>query len=46
MGTWGIGPFEDDTAADFADTLDETALDERENLIRSTRTAPSRLAAI
>ncbi|MED7954664.1 DUF4259 domain-containing protein [Streptomyces sp. BE303] len=36
MGTWGIGPFEDDTAADFADTLDETSLDERENLIRST----------
>ncbi|GAA1150828.1 hypothetical protein F4556_004529 [Kitasatospora gansuensis] len=36
MGTWGIGPFEDDTAADFADTLDETALDERANLIRST----------
>ncbi|OKI14320.1 DUF4259 domain-containing protein [Streptomyces sp. CB03911] len=34
MGTWDIGPFENDTAADFAYTLDETVPDERENLIR------------
>ena len=36
MGTWDIGPFENDTAADFAYTLDETAKDERENLVRTT----------
>ncbi|AUY52428.1 DUF4259 domain-containing protein [Streptomyces sp. CB01881] len=38
MGTWDIGPFENDTAADFADALDETAMEERENLIRSALT--------
>lgn len=38
MGTWDIGPFENDTAADFARTLDETAADERENLVRATLT--------
>ncbi len=36
MGTWDIGPLDNDTAADFAYTLDETVLAERENLIRST----------
>ncbi|MFJ7494415.1 DUF4259 domain-containing protein [Streptomyces sp. NPDC097727] len=35
MGTWGIGPFDNDTPADFADALDETAVAERESLIRS-----------
>ncbi|MFD9126173.1 DUF4259 domain-containing protein [Kitasatospora sp. NPDC059571] len=34
-GTWDIGPFENDTAADFAHTLDEAAPDEREGLVRS-----------
>ncbi|WTU05372.1 DUF4259 domain-containing protein [Kitasatospora sp. NBC_00070] len=34
MGTWGIGPFEDDTAADFAGDLDEAEPDEREKLVR------------
>ncbi|MEU7279611.1 DUF4259 domain-containing protein [Streptomyces sp. NPDC045431] len=34
MGTWGTGPFDSDTAADFADDLDEAAEDEREGLIR------------
>ncbi|OKJ94628.1 hypothetical protein AMK26_33015 [Streptomyces sp. CB03234] len=36
MGTWDIGPFDNDTAADFAHTLDETAEDEREVLVRAT----------
>ncbi|MFI8459449.1 DUF4259 domain-containing protein [Kitasatospora sp. NPDC085464] len=36
MGTWGIGPFENDMAADFADALDEAAEDEREALVRTT----------
>ncbi|MER7110035.1 DUF4259 domain-containing protein [Streptomyces sp. NPDC000229] len=36
MGTWDIGPFQNDTAADFAHTLDETAEGERENLVRAT----------
>ncbi|WP_112276550.1 DUF4259 domain-containing protein [Lentzea terrae] len=35
MGTWGIGPFENDTAADFSYTLDEAAEDERENIVRA-----------
>ncbi|MFE7563292.1 DUF4259 domain-containing protein [Kitasatospora sp. NPDC057500] len=34
MGTWDIGPFDNDTAADFADDLDEAALEEREAMIR------------
>ncbi|WP_329498071.1 DUF4259 domain-containing protein [Kitasatospora herbaricolor] len=36
MGTWDIGPFDNDTAADFAYTLDEAAPEERENLVRAT----------
>jgi hypothetical protein len=36
MWTWDIGPFENDMAADFAYTLDETALDKREDLVRAT----------
>ncbi|MBK3547219.1 DUF4259 domain-containing protein [Streptomyces sp. MBT60] len=34
MGTWGIGPFDNDTAADFAGDLDEAAVEEREPIIR------------
>ncbi|CAL9537764.1 DUF4259 domain-containing protein [Streptomyces sp. enrichment culture] len=34
MGTWGPGPFDNDTAADFADTLDETAPEGRAALVR------------
>ncbi|MEE1769307.1 DUF4259 domain-containing protein [Streptomyces sp. JV185] len=34
MGTWDIGPFDNDTAADFGGDLDETALEERESMIR------------
>ncbi|QNP65953.1 DUF4259 domain-containing protein [Streptomyces genisteinicus] len=41
MGTWDIGPFDNDTAADFADALDDATSEEREALIRGalTRTA-------
>lgn len=34
MGTWDIGPFDNDTAADFGGDLDEAALEERESMIR------------
>lgn len=34
MGTWDIGPFDNDTAADFADDLDEAAVEERESMVR------------
>ncbi|MCL8015869.1 DUF4259 domain-containing protein [Streptomyces sp. AS02] len=34
-GTWDIGPFDNDTAADFGRDLDEAALEEREAMIRS-----------
>ncbi|WP_327721789.1 DUF4259 domain-containing protein [Streptomyces sp. NBC_00490] len=34
MGTWDIGPFDNDTAADFGGDLDEAAPEEREALIR------------
>ncbi|MFE5482939.1 DUF4259 domain-containing protein [Streptomyces sp. NPDC056527] len=33
-GTWDIGPFDNDIAADLAGDLDETALEERESMIR------------
>ncbi|MFP8884983.1 DUF4259 domain-containing protein [Streptomyces mangrovi] len=36
MGTWDLGPFENDMAADFAGTLDGTDPDERESLVRAT----------
>ncbi|MFE6338764.1 DUF4259 domain-containing protein [Streptomyces sp. NPDC057798] len=36
MGTWDIGPFENDMAADFAYTLDETDPDKRQDLVRTT----------
>ncbi|MFC8766005.1 DUF4259 domain-containing protein, partial [Streptomyces sp. NPDC057193] len=35
MGTWDIGPFDNDTAADFAGDLDEAALEEREAMMGS-----------
>ncbi|MEU1285417.1 DUF4259 domain-containing protein [Kitasatospora sp. NPDC005856] len=44
MGTWGIGPFDNDTAMDFADALDEAAEGERDALVRAAlvRTVPPR----
>ncbi|MFJ7063589.1 DUF4259 domain-containing protein [Streptomyces griseobrunneus] len=35
MGTWDIGPFGNDTAADFGGDLDEAAAEEREAMVRS-----------
>ncbi|MFI7358198.1 DUF4259 domain-containing protein [Streptomyces avidinii] len=35
MGTWDVGPFDNDTAADFGGDLDEAALEERESMIRN-----------
>ncbi|MBC9716731.1 DUF4259 domain-containing protein [Streptomyces sp. TRM66268-LWL] len=35
MGTWDIGPFDNDTAADFAIALDEAEPEGRLNLIRN-----------
>jgi hypothetical protein len=35
MGTWDIGSFDNDTAADFGGALDEAAVEERESMIRS-----------
>ncbi|MFI8450037.1 DUF4259 domain-containing protein [Streptomyces erythrochromogenes] len=34
MGTWGTGPFDNDTAADFADALDAAEPGAREPLVR------------
>ncbi|GAA2997443.1 hypothetical protein GCM10010519_32860 [Streptomyces lactacystinicus] len=34
MGTWDTGPFDNDTAADFANALDDARNEEREALIR------------
>ena len=38
MGTWDIGPFDNDTAADFGSDLDEAALEQRQSLIRGALT--------
>lgn len=35
MGTWDIGPFHNDTAADFSGRLDRAGLAERPGLLRS-----------
>lgn len=36
MGTWDVGPFENDTAGDFCDTLDDADVDARKGIIRDT----------
>ncbi|MFF3252289.1 DUF4259 domain-containing protein [Actinacidiphila glaucinigra] len=38
MGTWATGPFDNDTAADFACALDDAKPEEREALIRGVLT--------
>ncbi|MGY0063529.1 DUF4259 domain-containing protein [Streptomyces sp. LZ34] len=38
MGTWDVGPFDNDTAADFSGTLDEAAADARAGIIHDTLT--------
>ncbi|MEW2707102.1 DUF4259 domain-containing protein [Streptomyces koyangensis] len=35
MGTWGVGPFDSDTAADFCGEVDDVALGEREQAVRT-----------
>ncbi|MEU8508722.1 DUF4259 domain-containing protein [Streptomyces brevispora] len=36
MGTWDVGPFDNDTAADFCGNLGDAAADEREGIVRNT----------
>jgi len=38
VGTWGTGPFDNDTAADVADDLDDAPPGEREALVRGVLT--------
>ncbi|MGW2016690.1 DUF4259 domain-containing protein [Streptomyces sp. NPDC001927] len=38
MGTWDIGPFDNDTAADFGGDLDEATAGEREGVVRGALT--------
>ncbi|WP_440555998.1 DUF4259 domain-containing protein [Streptomyces sp. SCPE 10] len=38
MGTWDVGPFDNDTAADFCCDLDEVAAGEREGIVRGALT--------
>ncbi|MET8081526.1 DUF4259 domain-containing protein [Streptomyces sp. NPDC005303] len=38
MGTWDVGPFDNDTAADLGGDLDEVAAGEREGIVRSALT--------
>ncbi|AXQ55327.1 MULTISPECIES: DUF4259 domain-containing protein [Streptomyces] len=35
MGTWGVGPFDSDTAADFCGEVDDVAMGEREHAVRT-----------
>lgn len=41
MGTWGAGPFDNDTAGDFCDSLDEAGAGEREGIVRGALTQVS-----
>lgn len=36
MGTWGIGHFDNDTAADWCGSLDDTSLEARQGLVHDT----------
>ena len=36
MGTWDVGPFENDAAGDFRDALDDADVDARKGIIRDT----------
>lgn len=35
MGTWDIGPFDNDTAADFSSTVDEAPAEKRAEVLRA-----------
>ncbi|MEW1773597.1 DUF4259 domain-containing protein [Streptomyces sp. NPDC086777] len=39
MGTWDVGPFSNDTAADFCGDLDEALSVEREGMVRGALTS-------
>ncbi|MBX6723245.1 MAG: DUF4259 domain-containing protein [Dactylosporangium sp.] len=39
MGTWGTGPFDNDTAADWSLDLDDASADQREAILRRTLAA-------
>ncbi|MGI5350740.1 DUF4259 domain-containing protein [Streptomyces sp. CA-250714] len=36
MGTWDVGPFDNDAAGDFCAALDEASADAREGIVRDT----------
>ncbi|WP_030549253.1 DUF4259 domain-containing protein [Streptomyces albus] len=38
MGTWDVGPFGNDTAADFSGTLDEAAVEKRAGVVHAALT--------
>ncbi|MHB9856202.1 DUF4259 domain-containing protein [Streptomyces krungchingensis] len=38
MGTWDVGPFDNDTAADFCGDLDEAVAGQREGIVRGAFT--------
>ncbi|MFI6617968.1 DUF4259 domain-containing protein [Streptomyces sp. NPDC050528] len=38
MGTWDVGPFDNDTAADWCGDLDDASPEERQGLVRDTLT--------
>ncbi len=42
MGTWGIGHFDNDTAADFSGSLDDAAPGEREAILRAALESAAR----
>jgi hypothetical protein len=44
MGTWDVGPFDNDTAGDFCDALDEVAEGERKGIL--TQTSRKRLSPL
>ncbi|MGX1133082.1 hypothetical protein RKD49_005272 [Streptomyces glaucescens] len=35
MGTWDVGPFDNDTAADFCNSLDDAPPEQREGIVRA-----------
>lgn len=41
MGTWDVGPFDNDTAAEFSGDLDQAPAGDREGLIGTLSSAPS-----
>ncbi|QDY80970.1 DUF4259 domain-containing protein [Streptomyces qinzhouensis] len=46
MGAWDIGPFDNDTAADFSGHLDDREPEQREHLIRTVLTEAADTPAV